>query len=105
MIRGSAVPVICPKRLLVIVVLGLLNSAWLRTLKASARNSSLTLSLKMGVVLASARSKFVRPGPRNAFRGRLPKVRSAALAIACAELGNPPGHAADNEQFEKFAGL
>src|SRR5262245_7668984 len=80
MIRGSAVVVICPNVALVIEVSGLLNCARLNVLKNSARNSTPTRSLPpKRVILATAKSKLVRLGPRKELRGSVPYVRNDGL--------------------------
>src|ERR1700730_6960259 len=92
MIRGSAVLVSRPNVvLLLMLVIGLLNSAWLKILKNSARNSIFSRSPTSGVVFAKARSKFARPGPRRKFRGKEPYVASDGSATICASEGNSPG--------------
>jgi len=55
--------------------------AWLKRLKISVRNSSLTLSL-MGMRLLKIRSDCQKPGPRRALRARLPNVPGAGMAKA-----------------------
>src|SRR5689334_11827992 len=97
--RGSKVVVICPKRLLVMLVLGLANCAVLKMLKNSARNSATNLfSPMMDVVLASAKSAFVRLGPRKKFRGSVPYVRRAGLVAQAVHVASSPAR-------EKLAGL
>ena len=56
----KSVLVIWPNVRLLIFVSGFANSGWLNTLKASARNSTFRRSA-IAVVLASAKSRFVRP--------------------------------------------
>src|SRR5229473_9497 len=57
------------------------HSVWLKTLKASARNSKAKLSL-MAKCLNSAMSKFVRRGLRSLFLPELPKVSPVGTAKA-----------------------
>jgi hypothetical protein len=45
------------------------NSVWLNILNALTRNSVFTRSV-IAFVLARARWRFVRPGPRKKLRGR-----------------------------------
>src|ERR1700733_7596186 len=91
MILGSAVVRIWPNVPLLILVSGLLNSAWLKMLKNSARNSSFKCSPCSGVVLESAKSKLVRPGPRKKFLGKLPYVERLGFATTWASDGNSVG--------------
>src|ERR1700686_3297211 len=51
---------------------GLEKLAWLKRLKISARNCRLIRSVSL-VSLASEKSKFLKSGPTNALRPRLPK--------------------------------
>src|SRR5258708_25406283 len=53
----------------------------------------------MDVVFAIVKSKFVRPGPRNAFRGTVPYVLKAGLVAQAVQVG-PPSPA-----VVKFPGL
>src|ERR1700686_4821638 len=91
MMRGSAVVRIWPNVPLVIFVSGLENSAWLKILKNSNRSSNFNLSRNNAVVFDTAKSTFVRPGPRRKFRGSVPYVASAGFATTCASDGKMPG--------------
>src|SRR5437667_2715675 len=53
--------------------MGLLKFAWLRMLKASARNCRFNFSFN-GIRLNSDMSRFQKPGPVNLPREMLPKV-------------------------------
>src|SRR5215510_11418666 len=101
MTRGCesvALPVleIWPKVLLVIETWGLRHRARFKTLNMSARNSSF-LSSPTFVILVMLTSKFVRVGPRNAFRPKEPYVRCEGLLTG----SNP---AAENSALENAAG-
>src|SRR5580692_1566886 len=88
MIRGAAVPTICPNWLELIFVIGLLNSAWLKMLKKSPRISSFARSRKIAVVLENDMSTLIWPGPRKRFRGRFPYVPNDGFATTCSLEGN-----------------
>src|SRR5579864_6781465 len=60
--RGSRALVMSPKLPAEKSPTGLLNCAWLKTLKNSARKSSDKRSVKCAVLLSDT-SKFSRPGP------------------------------------------
>src|SRR5690349_7041085 len=77
--RGSNVVEIRPNVPLVIEVFGSLNWTVFRMLKNSARNSILSFSPHSGVTFPISRSRFVRLGPRKAFLGKEPYVRSPGL--------------------------
>src|SRR5260370_17785170 len=57
-------------------VLGFAKCGWLRTLKNSARNWTLTRSVRL-VALTTEKSQLSNRGPRNGFRPAFPKVPNA----------------------------
>src|SRR3954447_16296919 len=69
---------------------GLLKFVLLNALKASARYCSRKRSV-MKKFLKRPRSKFLNPGPRKAFRPRLPYVYRAGEANAAGSKYRPPG--------------
>src|ERR1700676_4023740 len=74
--RGSRALVICPKLPAEKSPTGLLNCAWLKTLKNSARKSSERRSVKCAVLLSDT-SQFSRPGPWKKRRLASPGTQSS----------------------------
>src|ERR1700722_20390672 len=67
--EGSAVPPPGPPY-------GFANVGWLNTLKISALNSALTLSLNLNALVTDI-SKFLKPWSRKILRGVVPRVPDA----------------------------
>src|ERR1700719_2475883 len=79
---------------------GLEKLGWLKRLKMSARNCILSRSFSL-VSLAREKSKFLKSGPTNALRPRLPKWNPPTHAPA---FGSQSQGAAKAERFSSLLG-